>query len=61
MPEKPGKQAQEKLSNPSEHVPPFWQGLEAHSLILVWQTEPEKPGEQVQEKVFRPSVQVPPF
>jgi hypothetical protein len=29
------KQEQEKLPNASVQVPPFWQGLEAHSLISV--------------------------
>jgi hypothetical protein len=49
---------QEKVLNPSVHVPPFWQGLEAHSLIFVSQSIPENPGKQVQEKELNPSTQV---
>jgi hypothetical protein len=41
VPEYPGKQTQENVLNPSEQEAPFWQGLEKHSLILVWQTLPE--------------------
>jgi hypothetical protein len=35
MPEYPGKQPQLKEFTASEQVAPFWQGLEAHSLMLV--------------------------
>jgi hypothetical protein len=34
-------QEQEKLFKASTHVAPFWQGLEEHSLMLVWQRVPE--------------------
>jgi hypothetical protein len=40
-PEYPGRQEHEKEFRASTHVAPFWQGLEAHSLMLVWQSEPE--------------------
>ena len=29
---------------PSVHKPPFWQGLDAHSLMFVWHCAPMKPG-----------------
>jgi hypothetical protein len=61
VPEKPGRQVQEKELNPSEHEAPFRQGLEVHSLILVWQSGPEKPIKQEQEKEFKESAQVAPF
>jgi hypothetical protein len=35
---------------PSVHTPPFRQGLDAHSLMFVWQVTPMKPAGQVQVK-----------
>jgi hypothetical protein len=40
VPEYPAAQLQVKLATPSVHVPPFWQGLPAQSLMLVWQFVP---------------------
>jgi hypothetical protein len=45
----PDAQMQVKPLTPSLQVAPFWQGFEAHSLMLVWQKAPEKPGAQAQE------------
>jgi hypothetical protein len=47
-PEKPAAQEQLKPFDASVQVPPFRQGLEAHSLIAVWQAGPEKPATQEQ-------------
>jgi hypothetical protein len=45
VPEYPGEQLQVKLLIPSLQTAPFWQGLEAHSLMFVWHRVPEKPTE----------------
>jgi hypothetical protein len=43
----------------SVQVAPFWHGLEAHSLILIWQRVPDQPLMQEQEKLFTASMQIP--
>jgi hypothetical protein len=40
-PEKPGAQLHENPFTASMQVAPFWQGLEAHSFMFVWQRTPE--------------------
>ncbi len=42
-------------------MPPFWQGAELHSLMLVWHSTPDQPARQVHEKLLVESTQVPPF
>ena len=42
----------------SVQVPPFWQGIESHSLISTEQFSPVKPKKQLQVKVELPSSQV---
>ena len=45
----------------SLQVPPFWQGLEAHSFVFVMHVGPSKPLGQSQLNLPTRSRQVPPF
>jgi hypothetical protein len=45
----------------SKQLPPLKQGLEEHSLMLVWQRGPENPASQRHEKELSESTQVPLF
>jgi hypothetical protein len=61
VPEKPSAQEQPKLLTASKQLAPFWQGLDSHSLMSVWQKVPEKAEEHEQLKLFTASKQLAPF